>query len=240
MIVSTVVYNCWINVPSMIGKKKINSCFQITPSVIAFFSIVFLPQFFSPSPAFLPHFFVFLPLCNFPLIQFQMSDIPTFITPARTITHIGFIFTFRSNIIQTTKITTRLHFVPASAIRSLFSQNAVIRIEIPADAIIATTAGLKDPSTPCNTSILRYFKYSFAMTVTIIQEGRMHPNVAARAPGIPGNLDSDKGCRIHRDRSRCHLGDCNKIRKFCHAKPLVQGYYLSLDQRHCSIGPRRN
>ena len=53
---------------------------------------------------------------NFPFIQFQMSDIPTFITPAITITHIGFIFTFRSNIIQTTKITTRLHFVPASAI----------------------------------------------------------------------------------------------------------------------------
>ena len=88
----------------------------------------------------------------------QMSDIPTFITPARTITHIGFIFTFRSNIIQTTKITTRLHFVPVTAIRSLLPQNAVIRIEIPAAAIIATTAGLKDPSTPCSTSMLRYFK----------------------------------------------------------------------------------
>lgn len=113
MIVSTVVYNCWINVPSMIGKKKINSCFQITPSVIAFFSIVFSP-IFCPSPAF-STFFVFS-LCNFPFIQFQKSDIPTFITPARTITHIGFIFTFRSNIIQTTKITARLHFVPASAI----------------------------------------------------------------------------------------------------------------------------
>ena len=88
----------------------------------------------------------------------EIQCIPTFITPARTITHIGFIFTFRSNIMQTAKISTRLHFVPASAIRSLFPQNAVIRIEIPADAIIATTAGLKDPSTPCSTSILRYFK----------------------------------------------------------------------------------
>ena len=118
----------------------------------------------------------------------EIQCIPTFITPARIITHIGFIFTFRSNIMQTAKISTRLHFVPVTAIRSLLPQNAVIRIEIPAAAIIATTAGLKDPSTPCNTSILRYFKYSFAMTVTIIQEGRMHPNVAARAPGIPAIL----------------------------------------------------
>jgi len=57
MIVSTVVYNCWINVPSMIGKKKINSCFQITPSVIAFFSIVFFPIFLSLSCIF--HIFCF-------------------------------------------------------------------------------------------------------------------------------------------------------------------------------------
>ena len=88
----------------------------------------------------------------------EIQCIPTFITPARIITHIGFIFTFRSNIMQTAKISTRLHFVPVTAIRSLLPQNAVIRIEIPAAAIIATTAGLKDPSTPCSTSMLRYFK----------------------------------------------------------------------------------
>ena len=52
-----IVYNCWINVPSMIGKKKINSCFQITPSVIAFFSIVFFPIFLSLSCIF--HIFCF-------------------------------------------------------------------------------------------------------------------------------------------------------------------------------------
>ena len=45
--VSTVVYNCWIKVPSMIGKKNIRSCFQIIPSVIVFSSIVFFPKFFS-------------------------------------------------------------------------------------------------------------------------------------------------------------------------------------------------
>lgn len=47
IIVSTVVYNCWIKVPSMIGKKNIRSCFQIIPSVIVFSSIVFFPKFFS-------------------------------------------------------------------------------------------------------------------------------------------------------------------------------------------------
>ena len=46
IIVSTVVYNCWIKVPSMIGKKNIRSCFQIIPSVIVFSSIVFFPKFF--------------------------------------------------------------------------------------------------------------------------------------------------------------------------------------------------
>ena len=45
--VSTVVYNCWIKVPSMIGKKNIRSCFQIIPSVIVFSSIFFFPKFFS-------------------------------------------------------------------------------------------------------------------------------------------------------------------------------------------------
>ena len=79
----------------------------------------------------------------------EIQCIPTFITPASIITHIGFIFTFRSNIMQTAKISTRLHFVPVTMIRSLLPQNAVI---------IATTAGLKDPSTPCSTSMLRYFK----------------------------------------------------------------------------------
>ena len=66
MIVSTVVYNCWINVPSMIGKKNINNCFQITPSVIAFFSIVFSPIFCS-SLAFSTFFVfsgVFFPFIN--------------------------------------------------------------------------------------------------------------------------------------------------------------------------------
>ena len=89
---------------------------------------------------------------------------------------------------HTTKITTRLHFVPASAMAAAFPQKAVIKIEIPAEAIIATTAGLREFNTPCSIAIFRYFRYNFAITVTIIQDGKMHPKVATKAPGIPAIL----------------------------------------------------
>ena len=47
----------------------------------------------------------------------------------------------------TTNIVTRPQLVPAKVIIS-FPQNAVMRIDIPADAINATTAGRKEPNTP--------------------------------------------------------------------------------------------
>ena len=85
-------------------------------------------------------------------------------------------------------ITTRLHFVPANAIDAELPQNAVIKMEIPADAIIATTAGLREFRTPCSISISLYFRYNFAITVTMMQDGKMHPRVAIKAPGIPAIL----------------------------------------------------
>lgn len=55
----------------------------------------------------------------------------------------------------------------------------------PALAIKDTTAGLNTFKTDCKDSILRYFMYSHAMTVTIMQDGKIHPKVATRAPGKP-------------------------------------------------------
>ena len=71
-------------------------------------------------------------------------------------------------------------------------QNAFLRISIPADAIIATTAGRRDFSTPCSRSRLRYFRYSLARIVTIMQDGRIHPTVATTAPGIPAIFSPTK------------------------------------------------
>lgn len=65
------------------------------------------------------------------------------------------------------------------------SQKAEMRMEMPADAIMATTAGRKVVKTSCNTLMFRYFKYNFAMSVTMIQDGRIHPIVAMSAPGSP-------------------------------------------------------
>ena len=88
------------------------------------------------------------------------------------------------------KITTRLQFVCASRITVSPSllQNAVTRIEIPAEPIIATTAGRREWRIPWSIAISRYFKYSFASSVTRIHDGRIHPNVATSAPGMPAIL----------------------------------------------------
>lgn len=45
-------------------------------------------------------------------------------------------------------MTTILHFVSSKDIAGALPQNAEIMIRIPADAIIATTAGRREPSTP--------------------------------------------------------------------------------------------
>ena len=49
----------------------------------------------------------------------------------------------------------------------------------------ATTAGRSVLSTLCSTRIVRYFRYSPAMSVTITHEGSTHPSVATIAPGAP-------------------------------------------------------
>ena len=61
-------------------------------------------------------------------------------------------------------------------------------IKAVARAVRRARAGLKDPNTLCRTAIFRYFRYSRASSVTIIQDGRMHPSVATNAPGIPAIL----------------------------------------------------
>ena len=60
-----------------------------------------------------------------------------------------------------------------------------MRIEIPAEAIKATTAGRREFKIPCKSARFLYFKYSLAIQVTMMQDGRMHPKVAARAPPVP-------------------------------------------------------
>ena len=105
--------------------------------------------------------------------------------PAKATTPIGFIFTFCNNTTHIIKITTRVHFVPTSDIIPVFPQKAVIRIDMPAAAIIATTAGLREFNIPCKAAIFRYFKYSLAITVTIMHDGKIHPNVATNAPRVP-------------------------------------------------------
>ena len=86
---------------------------------------------------------------------------------------------------QIIKITTRLHFILLNLAITSLPQNVVIKIETPAAAIIATTAGRREFKIPCNTAIFRYFKYNLAISVTIIQDGKTHPNVATIAPKTP-------------------------------------------------------
>ena len=86
---------------------------------------------------------------------------------------------------QTAKITTSNQLVFAKVITALLPQNSVMSIEIPAEAIKATTAGLREFRIPCKSVRFLYFKYSLAMQVTMMQDGRMHPKVAARAPPMP-------------------------------------------------------
>ena len=126
-----------------------------------------------------------LSLQSYQIYIFPATATSTFITPASTITQIGFIFTFLSKITHTTNIPTISQLVSDITIFPEASQNAVCKMEIPADPISATTAGLIPPSIPCSMSISRYFKYNFAMIVTIMQDGVIYPSVATTAPGIP-------------------------------------------------------
>ena len=72
------------------------------------------------------------------------TDTPAFTTPASTMTRIGFILNFRSSTTHSTNIAANIQLVPASDISYALPQSAVISTEIPADAIIATTAGRRE------------------------------------------------------------------------------------------------
>ena len=79
--------------------------------------------------------------------------VSSFSTPASAITSTGFHFVSRRRIRQITKIPTITQRVSASAMTSALFQKADTRIDTPADAIIATTAGRRDCKTLCNRSI---------------------------------------------------------------------------------------
>lgn len=117
-----------------------------------------------------------------------ITDTTVLTTPARTITPIGFILYFWIMTRLPANINTIIQFVFDKITAASFPQNAVIKMEIPAEAIIATTAGLREFKIPCSIVILRYFKYKRANSVTMTQEGRIHPSVATAAPGIPAIL----------------------------------------------------
>ena len=112
----------------------------------------------------------------------------TFSMPASSMTIIGFHFFQHNNIRQIRKITKSGIFIPVTDSTLPASKKAFFKILTPAEAISATTAGRRDFKTPCNKSNFRYFKYSFAIAVTIIQDGRIFPSVAASAPGTPATL----------------------------------------------------
>ena len=82
------------------------------------------------------------------LLSYINTDIANFITPANTITQMGFSLVLRSSNIHIANIRIMIHFVPNRDISIPFPQKAVIRIWTPAEAIIATTAGRSECNTP--------------------------------------------------------------------------------------------
>ena len=78
-------------------------------------------------------------------------------TPASTITRMGSSLHLSSRNRLSAKISTITQLVAARAITAS-PQKAVTRMESPAEAISATTAGRREPSTPCNKAMVRYFR----------------------------------------------------------------------------------
>ena len=68
-----------------------------------------------------------------------------------------------------------------------------------------------------------------------MQEGKIQPKVAMRAPGIPAILIPTKSGRVYSNWSRCHFCNCNQICEFTHGQPTVRGHYLILYEGHCSV-----
>ena len=68
----------------------------------------------------------------------------------------GLSFVFRRSRNAAANRATIFQFVPERRIAPL--QKALRRISIPAEAIMATTAGRREPRTLCKTAMLRYFR----------------------------------------------------------------------------------
>ncbi|CUQ64284.1 Uncharacterised protein [Dorea longicatena] len=71
-------------------------------------------------------------------------EVKSFIPPAKIITKIGLIQVFLNKNKEITKITTMLQSIFETEIFPPSPQNAVIKMLIPADAIMAITAGCND------------------------------------------------------------------------------------------------
>lgn len=125
-----------------------------------------------------------LSLQSYQIYIFPAIATSTFITPASTITQIGFIFTFLSKTTHTTNIPTISQLVSDITIFPEASQNAVCKWKFcRSDQCNHRRSDSSKYS--CSMSISRYFKYNFAMIVTIMQDGVIYPSVATTAPGIP-------------------------------------------------------
>lgn len=59
---------------------------------------------------------------------------------------------------EITKITTRLQLVSGREMALRLPQKAVMRMEIPAEAIMATTAGRREPRIPWSIPMFRYLR----------------------------------------------------------------------------------
>ena len=105
-----------------------------------------------------------------------------FTIPARTITAMGFIFVFRSSRKAPRKIPTISQFVMVRS--TVPPQKALMRMRIPAEAIMATTAGRRDPRTLWSTARFLYFRYSLAM-FSSWQTIKTHPDLTKSFLTIP-------------------------------------------------------
>ena len=103
---------------------------------------------------------------------------------------------------EITKITTRLQLVSGREMALRLPQKAVMRMEIPAEAIMATTEGTQDSLEHSHVPVFE---------VELREQGYDDTGWKDAAQGChgcprnPGNLDADKGGGIHCDRSRRHL-----------------------------------
>ena len=93
-----------------------------------------------------------------PYIHFITSTHIVSNTPHKTMTNIGFIFFFRRRTTaMTNQITARTDTLPAANFTAPLRNTAEIRMVSPALAIMATTAGRREPRIPCSMLIFRYF-----------------------------------------------------------------------------------